>query len=220
MQFFIAVDLYNHASRNFFGFKKKNVMFEQRPATITIYTNAGDVYSAQFKGAKLKDDIYWDGRIVNPADFGHPKRLYEIVTEAADFINQRMGEEDYKLFTDRDVDLQSGYVHRFMYEIHRAMECVSEDFVSLYDYERNVVGNLPDSAFKHGPAYHEKFVLFIHKPEGTSYTSDQKIELFHSHIRRSTILPLDMSRVRAQKMSFIFRLISKTEYDATEHLNY
>lgn len=207
MNFFIAIDTYSHAPRNFFGFKKKNRKSEERIAAIAIFSESGGSYVAQFEEAKIKDDPSWNGKLINPADYGYGKSTYRIIREAADFMDLLMNsDEDHEMFTDKNIDNVSDYVYNIMYDIQRSTQNVSEEYVPFTKYEASIVNLLSDETFTGSL---DSYALYINKRPGEKYTPEQKMELYRSHIRFPRIVAADLSRERAHKMLEQYNLLGR-----------
>lgn len=211
MNFFIAIDTYEHIPRSLLSFKKKNAPVETRPATITIFTDEGERYVAQFRSAKIHDDKAWDGKIINPADYSYGRSYWDIVKGASAFITWHIEQwEENKLMCERTPIYYPPILRNLLNDIHEAIGSPVGWYKSYMHEEDKLVVYLPNTFFDRT----ENFTDNPHFSPGKKYTDVQKIGQFNRYKRCPVIKPSDMSAERSQKMRERYMLatqLSKTK---------
>lgn len=196
MNFYIAIDTYKHAPRNFFSQRKKDIPAEVRPATISIYTDEGEKYVAQFRSAKIHDDKAWDGKVINPADYGYGKSYWDIVKGAAAFITWKSeGAGDDLLLSEIPMEINSypeEHVNEFLHDLHEAIGAPIDYYESYFPHEMSAIIDIPNALFTN--------IANFKLADNAVLSPEVKIDLFGLHKRCPQFFKKDLSAERAQKM--------------------
>jgi len=214
MVFFVHIDTYMHQPRNIFGMKKRNVNYEFRPVTVTVFSSSGLYVTASFKGVKLADDALWSGIAVNPADYGYPLRSDAVLSKIIDFMQEQCqygGTEKVTIiWTEAFIhtEFQRQFVNKLEEEFP-SFECKYLEVV-----EAVVAAALPTQYFKD---HLSDFGKYINTEDGEELSADQKRTWLRSHKRYPNMLsPNTMSLGRAHGAYTKWNVLTKI--DAAESL--
>lgn len=197
--FFVSVDTYEHQPRTFFGLLKDNRKPKQiRPATITIFCESGLYKSFNFKSAKIGDDDMWDGRLINPADYGHPQKDNDIAIGIHEWTSKQTDESPMYWFASEE---ERQAVQDFFVRVWTVTYPFPQSLIEVFETEK--AQSIPDEVFAG-----EEYTIAINKQEWQKeYDPEQKLDLLRSHRKYPYTEFGDLSLEKAHKMYLLFKLL-------------
>ena len=201
MKFFISIDTYSHVPRKFFGLLKDATgRLQDKPITATVVCEDGMYKTFNFRSAKIRDDNYWNNKVVNPADYGHPMRDNDIAIGLHEWVSSKIGTDktaSFYFINEKEKEALDGFFRKVWNVEYPDIKLLAND------YEIDAAISIPDEEFSR-----TIYMTGINKEEGQKeYTTDQKVRMLNSHRQYPSIDPSDMSLEKAHKMCTWYALL-------------
>lgn len=208
---FLSLDSYAHIKRNIFGFKNRKGVTEQRPCSLAAISSVGGVidadaiYTASFKGAKIKDDPDYRLRPIDPAYYGHPKSESEIYEQLNIMLNSIQG----ATFVCQDA--ARGLFSSFVSKNESALGNLNERSAHFYSFMLEHVQNIPTTYFvkaMEGGAIEGHYNMSAQEMSGSAEIDNAvKFELIQTHVRYPKFLDSDRALANSIKMNEAYTLV-------------
>jgi hypothetical protein len=209
---FLSIDSYAHIKRNIFGFKNRKGVTEQRPCSLAAVSSSDwllavdGIYTAAFKGAKIKDDPDYVNRVIDPAYYGHPKAETDILHEL-DRLRKTLTHQTLYVVQDSARDIFKDFVNKN----ESAIGTLNEATVGYYSFMVEQMEKVPTTYFV---AAMEKgsiegyYNMNARQVSGSEEIDNPtKFELFQTHLRYPKFLPTDRALASSIKMNEAYTLL-------------
>jgi hypothetical protein len=206
---FLSIDSYAHIKRNIFGFKNRKGVTEQRPCSLAVIASVDSVmdtiYTASFKGAKIKDDPDYKSRPIDPAYYGHPKSESEIYEQLN--IMKRSTREKTFVIQDNAREIFVDLVRKF--DGNRKVDyLIAPSFTGFMRFQARYIPTIYFADAMNNGLIEGHYNMRERELSGrVEIDDDIKFELLQTHIRYPKFSDSDRALTNSIKMNEAYTLV-------------